>query len=426
MLLLWPSLHASGSTLEQAVAQAIDTHPSILARYARYESVLADRKETRSEYLPQLSLRGDVGPENTRYSSGREVDKTLTRQDVSLRLTQMLFNGFRTPANSERLWQEAESERLGVISDAENLALQVSGLYLDVLKARDLLELANRNVGDHEKILADIKGLVSKGYSSDSDIAQVSSRLATARSSRSAARNNLADVEAKYASLVGIAPGLLTAPRLDDALVPASLDEALARARDLHPELAAADADIRATNEEVRASRSGYYPQLSLEVSAHAGRDQDGYEGKDEDARALLVLNYDLFNGGRDRARESSSAWRHNEALSIRQKAQLQVEEGTELSWNAWQALNEQLTYLQQSVDAATAAEAGYITQFDLGRRTLLDVLNAKVEVFSARRNYVTSKYDLVQAGYRLMNATGQLGYALRVSTPAQFAPREK
>ncbi|WP_373976338.1 TolC family outer membrane protein [Chitinibacter sp. SCUT-21] len=425
-LALLPMPWSAASTLEQAVAQAIDTQPSVLARYARYESVLADRRSVQSEYLPQLSLRGEVGPENTRYSSGRELGKTLTRDDLSIRLTQELFSGFRTQANSERLWHEAESERLGVISSAENLAVQVSASYLDVLKARELLELANRNVADHEKILADIKGLVSKGYSSDSDIAQVSSRLATARSSQSAARNNLADIEAKYTRLVGVAPEQLIEPRLDTGLIPASLNEALTRARELHPELAAAEADIRATDQEIRASRAGFYPQVSLELSANTGHDQDGNEGRDESARALLVLNYDLFNGGRDRAREQSSAWRRNEALNIRQKATREVDEGTELAWNAWHALNEQLTYLQQSVDAATAAEAGYITQFDLGRRTLLDVLNAKVEVFMARRNYVTSKYDRIQAGYRLFNATGQLAYALRVNMPTQFAPREK
>lgn len=417
---------AGAQTLEQAVAQAVESHPKLLARYARYEAALAERQGARSEYLPQVSVNAEIGPEDTRYTSGRYVGKTLTRDEIGLRVSQMLFDGFRTPANSERLWQEAESERLGLKSDAENLALEVTGVYLEVLKSREIVELAQRNVDDHERILADIQGLTKKGYSSESDLAQVASRLASARASLAAARNNLADQNAKFLGLVGMRPAQLTAPRYDASLVPPSLDAALDAARSTHPELAAAQADVKAAEQEIRVNRSGYYPRFSVQAAARNGHDQGGYEGRENDARIMLMMEYDIFNGGRDRAKERTSAWHYSEAQNIQRKATLQVEEGTELAWNALASLREQLGYFQASVDAASAAEAGYMTQFELSRRTLLDVLNAKIEVFSARRNYVSGKYDQIQAAFRVLNATGRLSYALRVTPPQEFGSKEK
>ena len=86
--------------------------------------------------------------------------------------------------------------------------------------------------------------------------------------------------------------------------------------------------------------------------------------------------------------------------------------------WNAYTFVGEQKTFYQQNVDFASAAQQGYDKQFDLGRRSLLDVLDSKIELFVARRNYLNAAFDERKASYRLINATGKLVEALRVDTP--------
>ena len=71
-----------------------------------------------------------------------------------------------------------------------------------------------------------------------------------------------------------------------------------------------------------------------------------------------------------------------------------------------------------KNVDFATEAEAGYRQQFNLGKRSLLDVLDSKVELFVARKNYINAAFDERKSSYRLINATGRLIAALRVDTP--------
>ncbi|WP_165856323.1 TolC family outer membrane protein [Marinobacter sp. JSM 1782161] len=412
---------AGAQTLEEAVAAAVDSNPGLGERFARYRSVLEDREAVTSEYLPQVSVRAGIGPEHTEYSSGQLIDEDLTRSEASLSVSQLLFNGFETSANSDRLEYEADAERLQLLAEAEDLALATSQVYLDVRKAEELVELTERHVRGHLEILDDVRNLASRGYANEADIAQVSARLANARASLVAANNNYQDARARFLRLVDQAPVNLKDPVTDDTLLPDTVTQAIDWARQTHPQLQAAFADIRAAKEEVEASQSGYYPRLSLEGYATTGEDIGGFEGREEDYRLMLVMEYDLYNGGRDKARSRSSNWRYNEALAVRERTEKDLVEGTRLSWNAYQALNDQRALVQQSVDASTLAETAYITQFRLGKRSLLDLLNAKVEVFIARRTYINTRYDQLQARYRVLNATGRLGYALRLNYPDEW-----
>lgn len=338
----------------------------------------------------------------------------------------MLFNGFETSANTERLGYEAEAERLQLLAQAEDLALQVSQAYLDVREAEELRVLSERHVDEHLDVLEDVRGLAQRGYANEADIAQVSARLANAQASLVSAQNNYMDARARFMRLVGQQPAGLIDPVADESLMPRSELQAIEWAKQTHPQLQAAFSDIEAARSEVKASQSGFFPEVSIEGYASTGEDIGGFEGKDEDYGVRLVLEYDIFNGGRDSAREAASNWRYNQALSIRERTELELVEGTRLSWNAYQALQSQEELIRRSVDASTLAETAYLTQFRLGKRSLLDLLNAKTEVFIARKNYLATQYDEIQARYRVLNATGRLGYALRVSYPDQWGNRSQ
>jgi adhesin transport system outer membrane protein len=413
--------YTSALTLEESLASAINHSPALHEQFARFQGRLELQGEARSKYYPQISVRAAVGPESTSYRSGVELDNNLTREDVTLRITQMLFAGMENVSNSDRLEKEAEADRLNLLAEAENLALKVASSYLNVRKAEILIGLTERHVQDHKDILEDVKRLAKTGYANSADIAQVTARLALANSSYIAAVNNLNDQKAEFMRIVGKYPENLIDPIADSSLLPESLDMALEWAVQYHPQLKAAMADSQAAQSEIRASQSGYYPKVFVEGVVNTGNDRNGFEGKDEDYRVQLVMEWELFNGMRDVSRSRAASWRYNEAMAIRDNAEQQLFEGTRYSWNAYQSLQQQRKYLTISVNASTLAEEGYITQFKLGRRSLLDLLNAKVEVFVARKNYLSSNYDFSEAKFRLMNATGRLGYALRVSYPGEW-----
>lgn len=408
-------------TVEESLASAINNSPGLHEQFAKFQGTLEEQGGAKSEYYPQVSLRAAIGPEKTNYKAGQNLDADLTREEVSLRITQMLFAGMQNVSNSKRLEKESEADRLGLIAQAENLALDVTDVYLATRKAEMDVWLTERHVKDHVNILEDVKRLAVNGYANASDIAQVAARLANARASFIAAQNNYQDKRASFMRVVGSPPHGLVDPIADTTLLPDSLNTAMSWAKQYHPQIKAAVADSQAAQQELRSSQSGYYPKLFIEGVANSGDDMGGFEGKNEDYRVQLVMEWEIFNGMRDVSKSRAANWRYNETLAIRDNAEQQLFEGTRYAWNAYHSLTQQRIYLKESVDASTLAETGYITQFKLGRRSLLDLLNAKVEVFIARKRYLNSEYDLTQAAFRLMNSTGRLGYGLRVSYPEEW-----
>ncbi len=408
-------------TLEESIAHAIDNNPLIKQQYAKYESFIRDRDAASSQYYPRINLHGGIGYEDTQYNSGEKIDEQLIRKEIGIKVTQNIFNGFADNAEVDRLAFDAESERLGLLSDAENLALDVARIYLDLLKAAQFIELTERNVEDHENVLGNIEVRQAQGLSSKSDLAQISARVATAKSSLIVAQNNLLDKRVEYLSLVGVRPDALVEPKVDTQLLPRSEKIAVSNAIKYNPEIRIAIADLSAASHEITRESASFYPEVNLELHGNYNYDLGGYEGRSSDARIMLTMSYDIYSGGHTVSKKESAIWRKEEARTIRLRTEQQVSEGVRLAWNSWSMQQQQLDWLQKNVDAAKQAEIGYIEQFKLNRRGLLDVLQVKVELFTARKSYIETFYNQRLASYRLLNATGQLGYAMRLAYPEQW-----
>jgi adhesin transport system outer membrane protein len=423
-------------TLEESVAAAIDTNPSISQQYALFRASVSKTDSAGYLYKPQVTLSAGVGYEETYYQNGEPLsrrqddqrenpNRDLTRKELSLTISQMLFDGFETSYNVDRLSSEAEADRLALIAAAENIALDVTDLYIQILKAAAIIELAEKNVADHQAVYDDIVVRAKKGLSSQSDLAQITARLASSKASLVASNNNYYDLRAQYVTLVGLPADDLITPMPDSSLMPSSLSAALRDARKQHPQIQSAVYDLEAAQKQFNGSKSDYYPEISLQVTANKNDDIGGIPGRDEDARIMLNLSYDLYDGGRRENDIKAAGWYYEQAFGIRQTTELQVVEGMKLAWYARENLILQQQLLEQNVDAAKIAESGYQQQFDIGRRSLLDVLDAKIEVFVARKNFLSAYYDRTYAEYRIANAMGLLIYALRIDYPQQWQAEE-
>lgn len=410
--------YASALTLEQSVAETLNTNPRLMQKYASFEAKYRDKRSAFSEYLPQIRLYAAYGYEHVNYKSGSEFDTELDRRELGLKITQMLFDGFSTSSEVARLDNEARADQLGLISEAENISLEVVQVYLDLLKAIELIELSEKNIEIHKKILSDIEQRHQRGLSSDADVAQVQSRLATSQSGYLAAKNNLLDIQANYYDLVGKYPENLVIPKADAHFIPSSLEEAMRIAKSSHPEIAAAIYDIQAANKQIQREKSGYWPKVSLELDVADNRNISGSPGRDDNGRIMLTMSYDLYSGGKTNANTDAAKWRYQEAVAVKDSTHRQVKEATSFAWNAYVFLDEQKKFYQENVGYAEVAQQGYERQFGLGRRSLLDVLDSQIELFTARRNYIESAYDQRIASYRLINATGRLVSALKVDKP--------
>jgi adhesin transport system outer membrane protein len=238
---------------------------------------------------------------------------------------------------------------------------------------------------------------------------QIAARLALAKSNYIAGENNLQDAVSNFYGVVGYLPEVSTLQRPASLDVSPTVTAALETAFANHPQLKSADADIEAAKAQHKASKSPNRPTLTLEGDRTWNEDIDGIEGDNEDWVVALRLRYRLYNGGKDTSRNKQTASLLEEAQEIRNQTKRQVDEGMRLSWHAYESTKQQLKFLETYVSSVEATKEAYRKQFNIGKRSLLDLLNTENELLDAKTNYLNADYDQILSRYRILNAEGQL-----------------
>ncbi|ORT49997.1 agglutination protein [Vibrio sp. qd031] len=403
-------------SLEQAISATLATNPLVRSSYNEYMSFVKSYDSSRGAYLPSVDLEAGIGYERIRADQSGDSD--LTRKDAAIRLTQLLWDGSATINDIDRTAAEANSMRYQLFADAENIALEVSKLYLDALSAEEVLLLSESNLKVHRKIYSDILKRTQSGIGSTADLSQVEARLAKAHSNLLAAQNNLYDSHVSYRRIVGSMPIGLVKPHVDENKIPLSVELAFEDAKKNHPVLKIAQADVDAAQYQYKQSQSVNLPTFTIEAAHSWEQDAGGVEGDVNETSAMLRMRYNLYNGGKDSDNIERTAYQLSKSKDFRDRAFRQVEEGLRLSWNALDLTLQQREFLIDHVDAASNTVIAYEKQYKIGKRTLLDLLNTENELFEARKEYVTAQYAELYAKFRVLNASGVLLPSLLVDTP--------
>ncbi|MDN3613985.1 TolC family outer membrane protein [Vibrio gallaecicus] len=415
------SLSSNAQTLEQAVAITLETNPSIKSSYNEYISKRYINDASGGAYRPSIDLDAGIGYEHTSLASNNNDETDLTRKEATLTLTQLIWDGSNTLNDIDRTAADAESVRYQLLSDAQDMALEVTKVYLDAVKAYEVLSLSESNLATHKEIYRDIKKRVDSGIGSTADMSQVEARIAKAHGNLLAAQNNLFDTHIQFEQLVGQSPLGLVFPRADSSALPLTIEKALTQAFEMHPVIKIAQVDVDSAKFQYKQSKSNNYPTISVEAAQTWRDDAGGTEGNSDEFSAMLRLRYNLYNGGSDSSRSESMAYQLNKSKDLRERTFRSVEESLRLSWNALDLTVQQKEFLSDHVDSASQTVISYEKQYRIGKRTLLDLLNTENELFEARKGYLDAKYDEQYAKYRVMNASGNLLAALKVETPAQW-----
>lgn len=428
LVLLLPGA-ALATTLEETVSLALETNPEVGVVQADREAIDQELRQARAQYFPSVDLRAAYGPEFSNSPATRNRDTrppggdastTLMRAESQLTLSQMLFDGFATQSEVERQLARINSASYRVQEAAEFVGLDAIEAHLNVLRNQELVRLAEENLAEHRVILGQVSQLEREGAIGIADVRQTEARVAAAQTALATSAGNLRDAKAMYIRVVGIPPEELDEPVPPSYALPESAEAAAAEAAISSPTVQIASADIGTAEAELTGSRSGYYPRLDLELGTSANNNLDGIRGGNVDAQALLVLRYNLSRGGGDIAREREAFARLGEARQELLVARRQASEEARIAYNALITALERVDALRAAAVAQRATRDAYAQQFDLGQRSLLDLLDAENELFIARSNLVTAEYTAMFAVYRVLAVTGDLLPTLDIDRPKQ------
>jgi outer membrane protein, adhesin transport system len=398
---------ADQDTLKSAVQKSVLSNPEVLQKWHAYQAAVNEKDVAFGGYLPRVDLGAGIGRE---HRDDPILRQDYTRRSTTLTLTQMLYDGFATRNEVRRLDHATQVKYFELLDTSEAVALESSRAYLDVLRYRKLVGLAEENYVRHRAVFDQIQKKAQAGVSRRVDLEQASGRLALAEANLLTETSNLHDVSARYQRLVGEIPGkdLAPPPVLTKGLPgdPTSvLQSVLAR----NPAINAAIENLRAAGAAVDVRRAAYQPRVDLRLKNERGSDLNGYLGATDNRTAEVLMTWNLFNGLSDRARSRQYADQVNVAKDLRDKTCRDVRQTAAIAYNDTRKLLEQLTYLDQHQLATEKARDAYRKQFDIGQRTLLDLLDTENELFQARRAYANAEHDLLIAQVRTQASLGSL-----------------
>jgi adhesin transport system outer membrane protein len=407
VLLSVPKLQAL--TLEQVIKHTLSSNPEIMSSRQQLLSRENEIAGVKAGFLPSLDLELGIGRERTESpaTGGRGIE--LTRRESALRLRQLIYDGSAVISEVDRQKARYNSKLFDNIATEQNIALQVTEVYINSLRQSELLQLLGDSLDSHQNIYDQMSLRSDAGVGSRSDLDQIAARLALAKSNYIAGQNNLQDAVSNFYGVVGYLPESSTMERPMLFTLTGELEDSLQVAFANHPQLKSADADIEAAKAQYRASKSSFYPTLTLEGDSTINEDLDGIEGTNEDWVIALRLRYNIYRGGADVARKAQTAELVGEAQQIRATTKRQVEEGLRLSWSAYEFTSQQIDFLTTYVDSVVATREAYNKQFKIGRRSLLDLLNTENEVLDAKSSYLNAEFDQLLAQYRVVQSQGNL-----------------
>jgi adhesin transport system outer membrane protein len=422
---LWSAINfACATTLEQAVKAALLWHPEVSASANGRYSAEQDLRAAKGGYLPSLDLAAGTGWEQTNNSTTRasgDRARDLQRSESSIMVTQNLFNGFATRSEVARQKATVNSRAWTVLSTSESTALETIQYYLDVLKGRELVKLAEDNLKNHQRVFDQITLRTEQGVGRQADYEQAEARLAQARNNLLTEETNLDDSLANYQSMTGKEADELARPV--GFAVPASLEQAQQEMLKNSPLLKQADADVDATRQQYEAAKSRFYPSVNVEVGRTMDNNVDSTRGTNQEWQAMLRMRYNLYNGGSDYATLTSDAYKMRQAQDVKNNALRQLNEELRLAWNALQNAQKQVPIAKDYAERSMTVRSAYQEQFSLGDRSLLDLLDSENEVFTAQQRYIEMLYTQIFTTYRINARTGGLLKALDIQPPSSAQP---
>jgi adhesin transport system outer membrane protein len=417
------ALAQGADAMTDAARRAIETNPDVTARLNSVRASLDAIDVAKGGRLPRVDAEATVGRTDDRISTRSPQSASLDRNGAALTITQLLWDGNALTQQISRLDFERQARWFELLDTTEQIALEAVRAYVDVLRMRRLVDLAEDSYVQHRYAFQQIQSRVRAGVARGVDLEQAGARLALAESNLTTEASNLHDVVARYMRLVGDAPAQRPVrPTVLGTAMPATGQEAMVLALRNSAAISATIASLRSARASARERESAFLPRIEAKVRAGAGRNFDGVPDQKHDVSAELTLNWNLFNGGADQARVRQQTNLMNQAADLRDKACRDTRQTAAIAFNDVSKLAELMGALDRNVLAIEKARDAYRQQFEIGQRSLLDLLNAENELYTARRAYANADHDRLVAQARMLAAMQELTPRLGLRGPMMAA----
>lgn len=416
-------------SLQEAVTVAVNSNPEIAQAQYNKEAIQFERKQAQGLYAPRVDIEGSAGvrylDNNTRRALNIDKDE-LWPIEAQARGEWILIDFGRRRGELLRQAARVDGASLRVLERSEFVALQVARQYLDVLLQQRILAASQDNVGFHQSLVGDLTTGVQQGSISVADQQQAQERLQAALVRQSEAEQSLEEAKITLRRLTALDISQVQLPPTLAEQMPASIDEAVGLARTANPRVKEAEADVDAAHALAGSAKGDMYPRIGVGATGRIGEDMDGFRGKTRDIQGQVFLRWTLFDGGINRAKYQEMVRRASEAryrlYDVTRQAEADVR-------TAWSTLNTQTRVGEQLATQSRVSDdllLSYRSQFNVGRRSLLDVLDAQNTRYNVQVRLETARFSEIFARYQTLAATNRFLSGLKVASAAGSGEAER
>ncbi|NOR58997.1 MAG: TolC family outer membrane protein [Sulfurimonas sp.] len=403
----------SAQDLKLTVDEVLSTNPIVLERLKNYNATKEDIKSAKSGYYPKVDLSLGIGTEHTERRARPGVSDASFDFSVyqnSLTYTHNLFKGFETKYQIEQQENRTVAAAYSYIEKVNDTSFEMVNTYLQVMRNRELLDTAKANVEINREIFKKVEKLYDAGLTTLSEVNKIESSLSLAKSNYVVQENTVMDVTYNMQRVLGryLDPETMSRPELNVAL-PATIEDAAQYAIQNNPSLLVSKYNIKLAQATYKEKKSPFYPHLDIEVSQAMNKNLSAIEGEEDRFRAMAFLTYNFFNGFADEAALQKSVSSIHQEVESKNTLRREVIEGLNLSWAANEKLGDQLDHLKDYKKFSLKTLTLYAKEYDLGRRSLLDLLSAQNDFIGAKSQIINTEYSMLFAKYRILDAMGTL-----------------
>ena len=419
--LCWPMLafcchSVLAADILEAYQDAIAGDPQLRQATATREAAQELKPQARALLLPNVNVEANPrqvfnysqGNPNIAPSQRERPDSTYNNFQYEVTVNQPLYDretGYRVRA-AEASANQSDAD---LVSAQQDLVVRVVERYFLVLRALDNLtfRVADKNAIGRQ--LEQAKRRFEVGLITVTDVAEAQARYDLATADELDARQVLADSWEALREVTGKnyeQINVLDEKAPLDPVKPTDPEAWVKIALANNPQIQSAAFNAEGTRENIEIQRSGHYPTLSLQASRYKTQ---AFNLNTDANQVGVVLSVPLFQGGGTSARTREAAYRHEAAKEGLEQTQRDVVRRVRNSYQGLETARSRVKALQQAVVSNRSSLEATQAGFDVGTRTIVDVLNAERDLLRTIRDLSFARYDYVINRLRLLQAAGQI-----------------
>lgn len=401
----------------EAVAVAVLSHPLMGAQAAKIRGSNADLRYAEAGYLPSLTgfVGSGHGTTGTYSNYPTQFDtKSIagtSRTDAGFSFRQLIFDFGATRLEVERNRALIDQEKFKLADQAEDIALRTVNAFLNLLEQGELIRLIDQTVAQQRQLADVVKLNQQGGNGTKADLDHIQSKVIEIEALRSDIKTNYQTAMDEFNRLTGLRPQQVRRPQASKALVPATVEKALEKARIANPSMAALTANGIALNHQIDSVKAQRLPKLEIQgegLNKHYLGVRSVSQGV-VDVRAMASLSFKIYDGGMlnaqvDRVRANAEA----NAFKV-----LDERETVELNLRRFyltvSSSRTKRAAAAQGLTTAQSVKTLYTEQFKAGKRTIFEVLDSNMLVFTMNRNRINGEFEEMRALYGILRFMGQL-----------------